>query len=171
MNCLTNYLKNINILYKYQFEFREKYGTHLALILLENKIDTAIDDGKYSICLFLDLSKAFDTIDHKSLLTTLEHYVVRGLSLQWFANYLTDRRQYVSFNDARSITLNITCSVPQGSILRPLLVLIYVNDLATVSEKVFSILFADDTNIFLSGYNLKEMTETFNVELTKIQKF
>ncbi len=78
---------------------------------------------------------------------------------------------YISFNEARSITLNITCGVPQGSILGPLLFLIYINDLATVSEKVFSILFADDTKIFLSGNNLKEMTETFNVELTKIHKW
>ncbi len=103
-----------NILYKYQFGFWEKYGTHLALIFLENKIATVIDEEEYRIGLFLDLSKAFDTIDHKILLKKLEHYGVRGLSLQWFANYLTDRRQYVS------ITLNITCSVLQGSILGPL---------------------------------------------------
>ncbi len=70
-----------------------------------------------------------------------------------------------------SITLNITCGVPQGSILGPLLFLIYINDLATVPEKVFSILFADDTNIFLSGNNLKEMTQTFNVKLAKIHKW
>ncbi len=80
-NRLMDYLKNNNILSEYQFGFREKYGTHLALILLENKIATAIDEGKYSICLCLDLSKAFDTIDNKILLKNLEHYGVRGLSL------------------------------------------------------------------------------------------
>ncbi len=90
-NRLMDYLKNNNILYKYQFGFRKKYSTHLALILLENKIDTAIDEGKYCIDLFLDLSNAFDTIDNKILLKKLEHYGVGGLSLQWFANYLTDR--------------------------------------------------------------------------------
>ncbi len=103
-----------NIMYKYQFGFWEKYGTHLALIFLENKIATAIDQGKYNIGLFLDFSKAFDTIDHKILLKNLEHYGVRGLSLKLFAKYVRDRRKYVS------ITLKITCSVLQGSILGPL---------------------------------------------------
>ena len=166
-NRLMNYLSSKKILYKYQFGFREHYGTHLALILLEEKISKAIDEGQYTIGLFLDLSKAFDTIDHSILLSKLEHYGIRGLSLQWFSSYLKDRTQYVAFDNAQSNTLSINCGVPQGSILGPLLFLVYINDLALVSEKMFSILFADDTNSFLSGTNLRVLADTINKELIK----
>jgi len=94
-----------------------------------NKISDAMNNNKYSIGIFIDLSKAFDTINHKILLGKLEHYGIRGLTLQWFMNYLSDRQQYVHYNNVSYNLKPISCGVPQGSILGPLLFLFYVNDI------------------------------------------
>ena len=102
------------------------------------------------IGVFLDLSKAFDTIDHKILLRKLMHYGVRGLPLEWFSGYLNDRAQQVVCNNQLSDILKIKCGVPQGSILGPLLFLIYVNDFCRCITKGKTIMFADDTNLFFS---------------------
>jgi len=167
-NRLIDYLNTHKILYRNQFGFRKGYSTQLALILLVDKISQAIDKGEYCIGLFLDLSKAFDTIDHNILINKLYHYGIRGTSLEWFKSYLTDRKQYVTFNGENSERSQIKCGVPQGSILGPLLFLIYMNDLAHVSDKLYTILFADDTNLFLTGKKIHEMTVIFNEELAKL---
>ena len=104
--------------------------------------------GESVIGVFLDFSKAFDTVDHAILLCKLEHYGIRGNALSWFKSYLTDREQFVTFNGVSSATKLISCGVPQGSILGPLLFLIYINDLHAVCKNTFPILFADDTNLF-----------------------
>ena len=102
------------------------------------------------IGVFLDLSKAFDTIDHKILLQKLMHYGVRGLPLDWFSSYMNDRTQQVVCNNRLPDILKIKCGVPQGSILGPLLFLIYVNDFCRCVTKGKTIMFADDTNLFFS---------------------
>ena len=115
-----------------------------------NKISQSIDEREYSIGIFIDLSKAFDTINHDILFQKLEYYGIRGVALNWFKDYLTNRKQYVSYNNACSSLMDITCGVPQGSILGPLLFIIYVNDIVHCSSILYFILFADDspTNIF-----------------------
>ena len=140
----------------------------MALILLVDKISKALENGDYVIGLFLDFSKAFDTINFDILLDKLDHYGIRGCSLDWFRSYLTGRKQYVYYNGFSSPMRTTTCGVPQGSILGPLLFLIYVNDLATVSDYIFSILFADDTNMFMSGKNIQELEQKFNSEMVKV---
>ena len=167
-NRLINYLYLNDMLYKYQFGFREKHSTELALILLLDKITTAIENNEFTVAVFLDLSKAFDMVNHSILLSKLEHYGVSGLALNWFSSYLSNRKQFVSYDGHNSSHLDIVCGVPQGSILGPLLFLIFVNDLYNVSEKLFFILFADDSNLLLSGPNVNDLCEQMNAELISV---
>lgn len=168
---ILNYLNSNSILYNYQFGFRQNHSTYMALIILYEKIVEALDRGDYVLGLYLDFSKAFDTVDHSILLTKLEHYGVRGVANLWCESYLKDRLQHTTYNNTKSANLPITCGVPQGSILGPLLFLIYVNDLALVSNKVFTLLFADDTNIFYSSKTLEDIEYTINHELVKISNW
>ena len=147
----TRLLKFINengLLYKFQFGFRESHSPNLAIIYLVDKISNALEEGDYVLGLFLDFSKAFDTVNHNILFEKLEFYGVRGTALDWFKSYLNAREQYVVFDGTESSHKHISCGVLQGSILGPLLFLLYINDLAMVSDKLFSLLFADDSNMF-----------------------
>ena len=167
-NRLINFLYLNDTLYKYQFGFRANHSTELALILLLDKIISAIENNEYTVAVFLDLSKAFDMVNHKILLSKLEFYGIRGLPLEWFTSYLSNRKQYVYYNDFASSQMNITCGVPQGSILGPLLFLVFINDLHNVSETLFFILFADDSNLLLSGPNVNDLCNQMNIELNKV---
>ena len=105
----------------------------------------------YNKGIFVDLAKAFDTVNHKILINKLNHYGIRGTSLKWFESYLNNRQQYVQIETSRSKQSLVSCGVPQGSILGPLLFLIYINDLNDIVQKSRIIMFADDTNLFFSG--------------------
>ena len=115
-----------NILFDNQYGFRKHHSTALALIHLNDKLSSAIDNKKFTIGVFIDLSKAFDTVNHEILLAKLHHYEVRGTSLKWFESYLSDREQFVNYNGYSSSHKKVKCEVPQGSILGPLLFLILV---------------------------------------------
>jgi hypothetical protein len=117
---------------------------------------------------FLDLSKAFDTLDHQTLFTKLDHYGIRGMALQWIKSYFYDRRHYVQFNEISSTNNNIICGVPQGSILGPLFFLLYINDLPNATGLAECLLFADDTSILLSYTDQEYLTTTLNAELKKL---
>ena len=128
----------------------------MAIAQLVDKVTNAVEKDETTIGIFLNLSKSFDTIDHKILLHKLEHYGFRGIVLEWFKNYLNNRTQYVAFNDCTSDPQNIICGVPQGSILGPLLFILYVNDITYTSNILDFILFADDTTILYSHKDISK---------------
>ena len=165
------FLEANEILHPLQFGFRKKHSTLHTLISLTEHIKNTIDSGNYGCGIFIDLKKAFDTVNHGILLKKLEHYGVTGIPLQWFESYLSSREQYVSVNGHASDKLVIKHGVPQGSVLGPLQFLLYINDLPTVSKKLTFYLFADDTNIYFQSSDLMHLQKTINKELHKVRKW
>ena len=144
---ISKHLTVNKILYAHQYGFRKKHSTEHALLELTNLISSAMDTSKFAIGIFLDLSKAFVTVNHSILISKLNRYGLDNIALNWFKNYLSNRQQYVSLNGYSSTKSRIIHGVPQGSILGPLLFLIYINDLAMSCKHLFPVLFADDTNL------------------------
>jgi len=162
------FLQQQNILYHSQYGFRSKHSTNQAVCEFIANTLNAIDNKMTTIGVFLDLSKAFDTIDHQILLRKLKYYGIRGLALEWFKNYLCNRKQFVNYNGTSSSLRDITCGVPQGSVLGPLLFIIYTNDLPNALSYSKCILFADDTTIYLSLKNIHELYDKINYDLETV---
>ena len=168
---LISYIEKQNILSKHQYGFRKDRSTEHAIIELTDKISKAIDEGKYTIGIFLDLSKAFDTVNHEILLKKLEHYGIRGNCLKWFENYLHERTQILKFRDHKSSKMTISSGVPQCSILGPLLFLLYINDIENCSEIISFVMYADDTNAFYSDKCLKSLMHVMQKEMNEVTKW
>ena len=166
-NRLSEYLKMQNILCSNQFGFREKRSSYMALITLVDRLSEALEKGETVIGLFLDFSKAFDTVDHEILLCKLEHYGIRGCLLDWFKDYLYNRCQFVTYCNTSSQHTSVKCGVHQGSILGHLLFLIYINDLPHATT-LFFVLFADDTNMFDSSKDINGLIANINTELGNV---
>ncbi len=142
-----SFLEKENVIYKQQFGFRPKHSTTHALINITERIRRALDNSKFACGVFIDLQKAFDTVNHDILLQKLHKYGIRGQIYQWFKSYLTNRLQYVSILGFDSAKLPIKHGVPQGSVLGPLLFLLYINDIHNSIRYSDTYLFADDTNL------------------------
>lgn len=168
---LNIFLEKHKLITEKQYGFRAKRSTALALIELIEKITFATEKKQHTVGVFIDLSKAFDTINHSLLLSKSYNYGIRGPAHQWLKSYLNNRQQFVQINGQRSDLKDIICGVPQGSVLGPLLFLLFINDLCEVSKVLHFLMFADDTNFFYSGNNLSEITENINSEMGKVKKW
>ena len=162
---LYSFLNQQKILYELQFGFRLDSNTTQALIKITELIRDAIDDSMFACGIFLDFQKAFDTVKHEILLDKLEHYGIRGIGLSWFKSFLSSRSQFVSVNGTVSENLSITHGVPQGSVLGPLLFLIFINDLNLSIQHSKTHHFADDTNLILIDKSLKKINKFANHDL------
>ena len=168
---LVNYIDKKKILFQFQFGFRKGHSTAEAITDITNTLRKAIDNNLYTCGVFLDFSKAFDTVNHMILLSKLDAYGIRGIPLKWFQSYLSDRKQYVELDGVKSPNQTMLCGVPQGSTLGPLLFLIYINDLPNSSEHLSFKIFADDTNVFASAKDLKTLEHLMNSELAKVKRW
>ena len=162
---LYAFLDYNNIIYDLQFGFRQQYSTSHALINITENIRKALDDGNIECGVFVDLQKALDTVDHQILLAKLNHYGIRGVSNDWFKSYLSNRNQYVSINGYESGLAAINCGVPQGSVLGPLLFLLYINDLNQAIKFCKVHHFADDTNLLCLSNSIKKLSKLVNADL------
>ena len=167
-NRMIEFAEQYNILHRCQFGFRKNYSTSHVLIHLINRISLAIDPRETTVGVFLDLSKAFDTLDHQILFTKLEHYGIRDVALQRIKSYFSLRQQFVQINQTCSSMQTVKCGVPQGSILGPLFFILYINDLPKASKLTELLLFADDTSIFFSHSNPNYLENVLNNELLNI---
>ena len=168
---LISFILKNNVLYPEQFGFLKGRSTEQAMLDILSRITGAIELKKLSLGIFLDLSKAFDTLSHDILISKLHRYGFRGLSGTWLKNYLHNRKQYVQTGQALSSLQNITSGVPQGSVLGPLLFLMYINDMPSISSVMNYILFADDTNALYTSPSIDDLFVTVNNELEKLNQW
>ena len=168
---LTNYFDKKNIIVNNQYGFRFKHSTTDALIDMTEQIRKALDRSQFAYGTFIDLKKAFDTVDHQILLSKLEHYGVRGIAKEWFSSYLSDRFQFVTIQEQTSQKEIISHGVPQGSVLGPLLFQIYINDLPNAISNSQTFLFADDTGLLYTNSNLKVIEEKVNDDLKTLSSW
>ena len=167
---LYHYLKRNQLLYEYQFGFRENLSTELAINQIYENFVRGVESKEMTCSVFLDLKKAFDTVDHNILIKILNCYGVRGLPLKFLSSYLTNRQQYTVVHQAESSVKSVSCGVPQDSTLGPLLFLIYINDLPNVCNLRIQ-LFADNASLTMSNKSESLLENHMNNELIKVDKW
>ena len=165
---LHNYFTTNNVLYKRQYGFRKHMSTNTALLDVCNNLSKSLDNSEISFGVFIDISKAFDTVQHSILLDKLQNYGIRGTPYLLLESYLQNRKQYVSLQNTNSDPLSISQGVPQGSILGPLLFLIYINDMCNSLKSGTLSLFADDATLFVSNVSIINLAQTVNNELNHL---
>ena len=156
---MKSFIEKQDILCSSQYGFRDAHSTQHEILDIVDNIQTNIDNRLFSCGIFIDLKKAFDTVDHHILLNKLNYYGFRGVINTWFSSYLQGRTQTTQIGPHISNKANTSCRVPQGSVLGPLLFLLYIND------KLKFYLFADDTNVLYADKNIKFLELTVNREL------
>ena len=164
---LTSFLDSNKLISNSQYGFRKKHSTVHPLLHFVNHVSAALDKKEHTLAIFCDLRKAFDTVDFSILFSKLSKLGIRGQELNWFKSYLHNRKQMVFIDGKLSSILDILIGVPQGSILGPLLFLIYINDLPICSELI-ALLFADDTTLYLSDSNIERLIVRVNCEFKKV---
>ena len=165
---LLSFLTRCGILYNSQYGFRPNCSTIDAITEFTANVIPALDNNDKCLSVFLDLSKTFDTINHEILLMKLKRYGIRGVALKWFRSYLNQIMQYVSFKGVHSKTRMVEYGVPQGSVLGPLLFILYSNDIPLSLTHSKAILFADDTTVFCTGSDLEKMYECINSDMDNL---
>ena len=168
---LHSFLENKESLYEHQFEFRNNCSTTHALIEITEGIRKFCDNGLYSCGVFLDLKKVFDTVNHKILLSKLEYYEIRGKAKDWFRSFIHNKQQFPSIDRRNSKLNKISHYASQGSVLGPLLYIIFINDphYVAIHSKVQH--FADDNNLFFANKSLKKINKFINCDLALINKW
>ena len=167
-NRLDEFFENNNILIDSQYDFRKHRSTTSAVLRLTDHILKSFDEKKFTLGVFLDLSKAFDCVNHDILLRKLDYYGVRGIALDLLKSYLSDRQQFTFYKNTISQPCSIIHSVPQGSILGPLLFNIYINDIINATKILKTILFADDSCFYYTHKNVIDLINVINNELVLI---
>ena len=159
---LETHLTQNSIIDPNQFAFQKNRSTYMPLLLFQQAITKAFENADLAVGIFLDLKKAFDTVDPDILLKKLHKYGIRNKSLDIITSYLTDRKQSVKVNDAVSSYRNIHLGVPQGSLLGPILFILYINDLPKINPNITCLLYADDAAIVIKEKNVKELQDKVN---------